>query len=65
MGRGFDRDLRKRLSDAGCTFVRKGKGDHEVWYSPVNGRHFTVDRGVTSRHTANATMKQAGLDKAF
>jgi hypothetical protein len=63
--RSFDRELRKILAEAGCRFVRQGKGDHEVWQSPVNGRHFSLDRGVKSRHTANATLKQAGLEKAF
>lgn len=65
MARTFDRELRRILQAAGCRFVRKGKGDHEIWVSPVNGRHFTVDRGVTSRHTANGTLKDAGLEKAF
>jgi hypothetical protein len=50
---------------AGCVPVRKGEGDHEAWHSPVGGRHFTVDRGVRPRHTANATLKQAGLEKAL
>ena len=65
MPKGFDRELRKLLVEAGCRLVRQGKGDHEIWYSPVSERHFTVDRGVTSRHTANATLKQAGLAKHF
>jgi HicA toxin of bacterial toxin-antitoxin, len=65
MGRGFDRDLRTLLINAGCSFVRKGKGDHEMWFSPVSGRLFVVDRGVLSRHTANGILKDAGLPKAF
>jgi hypothetical protein len=65
MPRGYDRDLRKLLSEAGCYFVRKGKGDHEVWFSPITNRNFTVDRGVEIRHTANGTLKDAGLPKAF
>jgi hypothetical protein len=48
-----------------CTRVRIGRGDHEVWYSPISRRHFTVDRQSKSRHTANGTLKQAGLPKAF
>ena len=59
------RELKERLTAAGCTFVRAGKGDHEIWYSPITNRHFTVDHGVKSRHTANETLKQAGLPKAF
>jgi hypothetical protein len=31
----FDRDLREKLHTAGCTFVRQGKGSHEIWYSPL------------------------------
>jgi len=63
--RGFDRELRRLLVEAGCVFVRQGKGDHEIWFSPISNRHFTVDRGVKSRHTANGTLKDAGLPKAF
>jgi hypothetical protein len=46
-------------------FVRQGRGDHEIWQSPVNGRRFTVDNNIKSRHTANAVLKQAGIPKAF
>ncbi|WP_029616640.1 type II toxin-antitoxin system HicA family toxin [Pseudorhizobium marinum] len=62
---GYLRELKDLLLAAGCTFVRPGKGDHEIWYSPLTKRHFTVDHGVKSRHSANETLKQAGLPKAF
>lgn len=62
---GYLRDLKALLTSAGCHFVRAGKGDHEIWFSPLTKRHFTVDSGVKSRHTANETLKQAGLPKAF
>lgn len=62
---GFTPELKKLLREAGCYFVRAGRGDHEIWYSPVNERHFTVDGNIKSRHTANETLKQAGLRKAF
>lgn len=65
MGRGYERQLKKLLTEAGCRFVREGRGDHEVWWSPITRRHFTVDRGVEIRHTANGTLKDAGLPKAF
>ena len=61
----FLKQLREFLTSAGCHFVRQGRGDHEVWYSPISKINFTVDNGCKSRHTANATLKQAGLDKAF
>ncbi|TAN55871.1 MAG: type II toxin-antitoxin system HicA family toxin [Rhodospirillales bacterium] len=50
---------------AGCLFVRQGKGSHEIWHSPINGRNFAVPIGIPSRHTANEILKQAGLPKAF
>jgi len=28
-------------------------------------RHFVVDGKIKSRHTANAVLKQAGIDKKF
>ena len=65
MTQGFTRQVKKLLAAAGCTFVRYGKGDHETWYSPVSGRELTVDGKIMSRHTANETLKQAGLPKAF
>jgi hypothetical protein len=49
----------------GCEFVRRGKGDHDIWKSPVNGKSFPVDSKIKSRHTANGILKQAGLPKAF
>lgn len=61
----FAPDLKRRLRDAGCYYVRPGKGDHEIWCSPVSGRNFPVDHKIKSRHTANAVLKQAGLPKAF
>ena len=59
------RELKIILTDAGCYLVRRGKGDHETWYSPINGRYFTVDAGLDYRHLANVVLKQAGLPKQF
>jgi hypothetical protein len=53
------------LSESGCTLVRQGKGDHEVWQSPINGRRLMIDGHIKSRHWANHTLRQAGLPKAF
>ena len=61
----FTPRLKRRLLDAGCRFERQGKGDHEIWSSPVSKRAFTVDGKILSRHTANAVVKQAGLPKQF
>lgn len=61
----YSRRVKDILKQAGCTFVRKGKGDHEIWYSPISGTTFPVDGSIQSRHTANGTLKDAGLPKAF
>jgi hypothetical protein len=65
MPQGFYRELVERLKAAGCVYRREGKGDHEIWFSPVSNRSFAVDKSCRSRHTANAVLKQAGLPKAF
>ena len=57
--------LKQFLREAGCTLERPGKGDHEIWFSPITGIRFVVDRTIKSRHTANAVLKQAGLPKHF
>lgn len=61
----FAPELKRILRDAGCAFVRSGRGDHEIWYSPISQRNFPVDQKIKSRHTANAVLKQAGLSKQF
>jgi hypothetical protein len=53
------------LKTAGCEFIRHGKGDHDIWYSPISDRRFVVDSAIKSKHTANAVLKQAGLPKRF
>ena len=57
----FTPKLKQFLRDAGCSFERQGKGDHEIWFSPITGIRFVVDNSIKSRHTANAALKQAGL----
>jgi HicA toxin of bacterial toxin-antitoxin, len=61
----FADDVRAILSTAGCYFVRHGKGDHDIWYSPITKERFPVDAKIRSRRTANGIMKQAGLPKQF
>ncbi|ANL71022.1 hypothetical protein AMC83_CH00997 [Rhizobium phaseoli] len=40
---GYLRELKELLLKGGCEYVRPGKGDPEIWYSPISNRHFTVD----------------------
>lgn len=57
--------VKKLLRQSGCSFVRQGRGDHEIWRSDITERRFMVDNNIKSRHWANHTLKQAGLKKAF
>lgn len=61
----FTPRVKQLLRQAGCEFVRHGKGDHEIWQSPVSKRRFMVDNNIKSRHWANHTLRQAGLPKTF
>ena len=61
----YTRSLKKFLREAGCDFERQGKGDHEIWYSPITRIRFVVDQHIKSRHTANGVLKQAGLPIKF
>ena len=57
--------LKEILRAHGCSYERPGRGDHEIWYSPITDRRFPVDHKILSRHTANAVLKQAGIPKQF
>lgn len=63
MGSSFAPQLKRLLVSHGCQFERHGKGDHEIWFSPITQRRFVVDGEIKSRHTANAVLKQAGISK--
>ena len=65
MPNSFTPQLKQLLLNAGCYYQRHGKGDHEIWYSPLTNKNFVVDSCIKSRHTANAVLKQAGLPKIF
>lgn len=62
---GIYRDLTAKLQEAGCYFLREGKGSHEIWFSPRTNRTFTVPANILSRILANEILKQAGLPKEF
>ena len=61
----YSKELKQYLRKEGCYFERQGKGDHEIWFSPITTIMFVVDNRIKSRHTANAVLKQAGLPKKF
>lgn len=61
----YEKIVREELKKNGCSFVRHGKGDHDIWYSPITNTNVTVDGKIKSRFTANEIMKQSGIKKRF
>ena len=61
----YEKKVREELKRNGCRFVRHGKGDHDIWYSPISERNVTVPAKIKSRHTANAVLKQCGIKEKY
>lgn len=61
----YEKKVREILKNNGCFPVRQGKGDHEIWHSPISNKNVVVDGKIKSRHTANAVMKQSGITHHF
>lgn len=61
----YEKRVREILRENGCNFDRRGKGDHDIWYSPITHRHVTVDSKIKSRHTANMILKKSGISYHF
>ena len=57
----YEKKVREVLKKHGCHFVRHGKGDHDIWYSPITDINVVVDGKIKSRFTANAIMKWCGI----
>ncbi len=60
----FGKAVRTKLTEAGCAFLRHGKGDHDIWTTAA-GKRIVVPAQIKSRHTANGILKDAALPKAF
>lgn len=58
----YSREVRRVLKDHGCEPRRQGATSHEIWWSPRNNRTFSVPIRIKARHTANAILKQAGIE---
>ena len=61
MATGYAKRVKEILAEHGCEFVRHGKGDHDIWQSPISNTRFVVDAKIPSRHLANAVLRQAGI----
>ena len=65
MSKNFNREILKLVKENRCTFVRHRKRDHDIWFSPITNRPFTIDGNIRSKELANAVMKQSGIDHHF
>src|SRR6218665_721474 len=63
MGRGFYDRLSAILLAHRCHFVRQGKGSHEIWFSPLSQKRFSVPVTIIAKPTANGILRQAGIDQ--
>ena len=61
----YTKDVLRLLVQNDCKFVRHGKGDHDIWYSPISARSFTVDGKIKDRYLANGILNQAGIKTRF
>ena len=61
----YEKKVRDVLKSNGCHFLRRGKGDHDIWQNPATNKSFPVDSKIKSRHMANRIMKEAGIDYKF
>jgi hypothetical protein len=61
----YEKKVRQKLTENGCYLKRRGKGDHDIWFSPLSNQSFPVDGKIKSRHLANTVMKQAGIVHRF
>ncbi len=61
----YEKKVREILKENGCSFVRHGKGDHDIWYSPITDCNVAVDGKIKSRFTANEILKQSGIAFRF
>ncbi|MDZ4362432.1 type II toxin-antitoxin system HicA family toxin [Brevundimonas sp.] len=64
MAKDYYQELTALLYAAGWRRVSNAKGSHEKWRHGDYSHSVIVARSK-SRHTANETLKQAGLPKAF
>ena len=60
---GFYTQVVAQLKQHGYTFLRQGKGSHELWSNGT--RNQTVSKNMPAKQMANAIMKQAGIDHRF
>lgn len=60
---GYEAQLKKLLAEHGWSFIRPGKGSHEIWAKDAAQQ--TIPKGCKSRHLANAILKNCGIPHKF
>jgi predicted RNA binding protein YcfA (HicA-like mRNA interferase family) len=59
---GYYTAVIRELKAVGYAYDQNSKGSHEIWRCP--GREAAiVPRNLNSRHTANAILKTAGINR--
>src|SRR5215813_7834796 len=54
------RTLAQLLREAGCRFQRQGKSSHEIWFSPITNRTFTLPSNINNRPLAKCDPEAGG-----
>ncbi|RKZ80330.1 MAG: type II toxin-antitoxin system HicA family toxin [Candidatus Parabeggiatoa sp. nov. 1] len=61
---GYEKEVKKILKKYGWKFIRAAKGSHEYW-GKDGCKAVTVPHNCKSKFTANAIMKEAGINYKF
>lgn len=56
-------ELLKKLNKVGCYLIRHGSS-HDIWYSPITGKQFSVPRhkNEIKTGTAKKILRDAGIE---
>jgi mRNA interferase HicA len=55
-----ERELDALLRDKGCHIVREG-AKHEMWWSPITQKSFTVPRRLKAEDALRGILRDAGI----
>ena len=61
---GYEKEVKKILTEHGWKYIRQAKGSHEYW-GKNNCKSVTVPHNCKSKFTANAIMKESGINHKF
>lgn len=57
------KEIIKILKNNKCEYKREGKGSHEIWYSNITNKYFTISKTIKANGTYYSILKQAGIQK--